>query len=124
MMFHIFCQTGYPVGLATAAAAMDLPGKTPGIDGAEACRLWRAGERQTVIDYCGQDARITLALALACEQEQAVRWTSRSGNLNTVALPTGWHTVSQAARSPYPDTSWMTNPISRDSFTNWLQKED
>ncbi len=102
LMFHIFCHTGYPVGMATTAAAMGLPGKTAGINGAEACRLWRAGERLKILEYCGQDTKVTLDLALTCEQQQAVHWTSRAGNLNTLALPGGWYKVSQARPNSLP----------------------
>lgn len=35
-------------------------------------------------------------------------------------LPAGWLTVWQAMKVPEPDTSWMTNPLSREEFTAWL----
>ena len=35
-------------------------------------------------------------------------------------LPAGWLTVQEASELVEPDTSWMTNPPSREEFTAWL----
>jgi hypothetical protein len=121
MMFHVFCELGYPIGLAAAARRMGTAGKTEGMDGALATRLWREGNRQAVLEYCAQDVRATLELAEACEERRRLSWTSRSGILHTLNLPRGWMAVHRAAARPRPDTSWMTNPIPRSNFTGWLE---
>ena len=36
-------------------------------------------------------------------------------------LRRGWLTVREALRLPEPDTSWMSNPIPRRQFTQWLK---
>ncbi len=52
MMFHVLCKRGHPLGLETAAQGMKVQGKTEGMDGEKAVRMWREGQREEVIDYC------------------------------------------------------------------------
>ena len=120
MMFFLFCVKGYRLGLDAAAKGMGLAGKTPGMTGADAPRLWAEGKHQQVLDYLAQDVRTTVDLALACEQRRALLWTSQRGNPMKLDLPAGWLTVQEAAKLPEPDTSWMTNPPQRREFTDWL----
>ena len=120
MMFHLFCVKGYRLGLDAAAKGMGLPGKTPGMTGADAPRLWAKGKHQQVLKYLAQDVRTTLNLALACELRRALLWTSQRGNPMELDLPAGWLTVQEASKLVEPDTSWMTNSPSRAEFTAWL----
>ena len=120
MMFQFFCRQGYPISLQTAAEGMNTQPKTEGLSGDLAPELWASGQRQQVVDYCAQDTRATLDLALECDRQGRIGWTSRSGRSNNLFLPAGWLTVAQARRIPPPDTSWMTDPIPREQFTNWL----
>ncbi len=121
MMFHILCKLGHPLGLQTVAQGMKVEGKTEGMDGLKAVRMWHEGQREVVVDYCAQDARCTFELALACEQANSLHWTSRSGRDQAMALRAGWLTVQQAMKLPRPDTGWMTDPIPREQFTQWLE---
>ncbi len=121
MMFHVFCELGYPIGLAAAARGMGTTGKTEGMDGALATRMWQEGNRQPVVEYCAQDVRATLELGNACEERQRMSWTSRAGIPHTLNLRRGWRAVREAAARPRPDTSWMTGPIPRSNFTGWLE---
>jgi hypothetical protein len=50
MMFHVFCERGFPVALDKAAGALGIPGKPPGMSGVLAPRLWAQGRFQEVID--------------------------------------------------------------------------
>ncbi len=97
-----------------------MPGKTTGMNGADAPKLWASGERQRVLDYLAQDVRTTVAVAQACAQMGALQWTSRRGNLMELILPDGWLTVTDAVTVPEPDTSWMDDPQSRSAYTDWL----
>jgi hypothetical protein len=121
MMFHVFCQLGYPVGLDRAAKGMGLAGKPEGMNGALAPRLWTAGKHQQVLDYVAQDVRTTLELAQASEERGRLRWITRRGSGKTMALPSGWLTVRKALALPEPDTSWMSNPWPRSKFTGWME---
>lgn len=58
MMFHFFCVKGHFVGLAKVAMEMGLEGKSG--SGADAPRLWAAGEYQKILDYVAQDVAVTM----------------------------------------------------------------
>lgn len=119
MMFHIFCQKGFPVGLNAAAQAIGLA-KPKGVDGAVAPELWRDGEYETVLDYVARDCELTLALAEQSEAAQHFRWITRRGTTSRLRLDGLWLTVAEALQLPEPDTSWMDDPWSRSKFTAWL----
>jgi RNase_H superfamily len=120
MMFHVFCDRGFPVALEKAAQAQGIPGKPRGMSGQLAPRLWAEGRYQEVMDYVSQDVRITLQTATECEGWRRFRWITRRGTANSIELPRGWLTVREALQLPRPDTSWMDNPIPRSEFTSWL----
>jgi hypothetical protein len=120
MMFHVFCELGYGVSLDRAAKAIGLSGKTEGMNGALAPRLWAEGRQQDVIHYVIQDVRTTLELALVCENQRRLRWITQRGKIGELPLHEGWLSVRNAMNLPEPDTSWMTNPWSRKKFLGWL----
>lgn len=120
MMFHVFCEKGFPVALDKVAAGMGLPGKTKGMTGKEAPHRWSAGDHQSVIEYVSQDVRTTLAVAAAAENGKGMAWITGQGKRAWLPLPAGWMTVDVARKRPLPDTSWMSDPKPRSSFTAWL----
>ena len=122
MMFHVFCERGFPVALEKAAQALRIPGKFKGMSGILAPNNWAQGRYQEVIDYVGQDVRITLQVAEACESKKSFRWKTQKGSMSSMGLDDGWLTVDEALMLPAPDTSWMDTPIPRHRFTRWLQK--
>ena len=122
MMLHILAVKGWPIGLNAAAHGMGLPGKSETTSGADAPRLWAEGQHQQIIDYCDQDARTTLDIAVAAEAHRELYWHSRSGRPQTLDLRTGWLTVPDALEIPLPDTSWIQDPVRRETFTSWLFK--
>ena len=119
MMFHIFCEKGFPLGLDKAAKGMGLPGKPAGMSGALAPKLWHEGQRQQVLDYVRQDVETTLAIAQPVEKYKQLKWTSNSGKPQVLSLPDGWLTVREALQLTEPDTSWMSHPLSRQEFMDW-----
>ncbi len=120
-MFHLLCKRGFPLGLDAAARGMGLTGKTEGMDGGAAVRMWKEGEREDVIAYCENDARATWETAAAAEESRSLKWTSRSGNKRSLSLLAGWLTVRQAMKLPLPDTGWMDNPLTREAVAGWLE---
>jgi hypothetical protein len=122
MMFHVFCDRGFPVALDKAAQALGIPGKPLGMSGVLAPRLWAQGSYQEVIDYVSQDVRITLQIAVQCEKQRRFDWITRRGIPSSMNLRGGWLSVEEALRLPKPDTSWMDNAIPRHHFTRWLAK--
>jgi hypothetical protein len=120
MMFQVFCTLGYPIALDKAAQGMGLPGKPPGMSGVKAPKLWANGQFETVLGYVAQDVRVTLSVALACEQRRELSWITRKGTRSSMPLKGGWICVKEALRLPLPDTSWMSVSIPRRDFTAWL----
>jgi len=119
-MFHVFCQLGYPVGLEKAAQALKIPGKPPGMSGMLAPQLWAKGHHQEVLEYVAQDVRIALQVAQKSEDRHRFEWVTRKGILGSMNLPQGWLSILEAAKLPLPDTSWMTRPIPRSEFIQWV----
>jgi hypothetical protein len=108
------------VGLQKAAEGMGLHGKLAGMCGGMAPKVWAAGDHQKVIDYCIQDVRATLELAVECDRQRELRWITQQGKPRKVPLVNGWLTAEEALRLPGVDTSWMTDPPTREQFTQWL----
>jgi hypothetical protein len=123
MMFHVVCALGHRLSLDSAARGMGLEGKTPGMTGYQAPILWAQGSHAQAIEYNVRDARITLALAGACESSRALRWITRRGGLGSLPLPDGWLEVKRARLLPQPDTSWMADPPRREDFFRWFPPE-
>jgi hypothetical protein len=121
MMFQVFCLQGFPIGLDKTAQGMGLPGKPPGMSGAKAPILWAQGRFNEVLSYVGQDVRIALQVAQACDSRHKLHWITRKGTKASVSLPNGWITVREALRLPLPDTSWMSAPIPRSDYVGWLK---
>ena len=86
MMFYIFSTLGYLISLDKAAKGMGTPGKPPGMTGATANEMWNSGDRTPVINYCASDVHSTLTLALECERQRRLQWTSNRGECH-VLLP-------------------------------------
>ncbi len=120
MMFHVFCDRGFPVALDKAAQGLGISGKPAGMSGLLAPQLWAQGRHQDVIDYVAQDVRIALQIAETCEKKRSFAWLTRRGSISSMALTSGWLTVRDAIRLPEPDTSWMNDPIPRRQFTQWI----
>jgi hypothetical protein len=120
MMFHVFCDRGFPVKLEKAAQGLGIPGKPPGMSGPLAPQLWAQGHYQDVVDYVIQDVRIALQIALKCERQRRFQWITQKGDSKSMDLPQGWLTARDALRLPEPDTSWMDSPIPRHRLTQWL----
>jgi RNase_H superfamily len=121
MMFHIVCSLGFPVSLDQAARGMGLPGKPAGMSGIQAPKLWADGRYKEVLEYVAQDVRTAIAIAQAAEKRRRFEWITRKGTKKSMALPKGWLTVNEALQLPEPDTSWMTRPLKRQHFMDWIK---
>jgi len=120
MMFHVVCALGHYISLGKAAEAFGIPGKAGGMSGHQAPVLWAAGEHAKVIDYNVQDARLTLTVAEEAERRGRLQWITRRERVGTMPLARGWQCVGDACRMPLPDTSWMSDPPSRDGCMAWV----
>lgn len=123
MLFHVVCALGCRVGLQKAAEGMEIPGKSDGMCGMEAPKQWAAGKHQKVIDYCVQDVKVTLNLAIECSKLRKLQWLTKQGVKRNLPLPSGWLTVTAALQLPEPDTSWMTSPSNRYKIAAWMNND-
>ncbi len=119
ILFHIFCEKGFGVGLNAAAKALGLS-KPENVDGSVAPQLWKDGQHQQVLDYVAQDCNLTLNIAEASEKNNTFQWITRKGTTAYLDIPSGWRTVEESLACPLPDTSWMDKPWPRSKFTHWL----
>jgi hypothetical protein len=118
LMFWFHCANGYSVGLDRAAQAVGS-GKTQGMDGQEAARLWAAGEYERVLEYAAQDVRALAAIYEGTQRSNALRWINSRGRLSRTAGPL--LAVRDAYELPLPDTSWMRRaPWPREKFVGWM----
>lgn len=120
MMFHVFCDRGFPVALAKAAEGQAIAGKPGGMTGLVAPQLWAQGRHQEVLDYVAHDVRIALSVAIKCEQSRRFSWITQKGAKSSLDLQNGWLRVRDAMKLPLPDTSWMSRPLKRQEFSGWL----
>ena len=95
---------------------MGLPGKFEGIDGNQAALLWAMGEREKVFDYVAQDVKTTMELALICEKEGFLEWTSESDNLIRIEVAS-WLIIPEALSLPERRTDLL---VQRVEHTKWL----
>lgn len=119
MMLQVHCLKGFPLGLDAVSKGLGLAGKTEGMNGALAPQMWADGEYSKVLEYVQQDVRSTLEVALAVEKRCGLSWISKSGRANHLAIPK-WLTVAEALQLPEPNTSWMSDPMPRSRFTEWM----
>lgn len=130
LMLMVTFTKGHYLGLQKALEGAGLAGKLKTVrlsdgsiltdmDGAKAPALWAQGEHQAVIAYLEQDVRQQLALAQAVLEQGSVRWISNSGNRQSVPFDR-LLTVRECFDLPEPDTSWMSDPPTRDQFVSWM----
>jgi hypothetical protein len=118
LMFWFHCRNGYSVGLDKAARAVGSA-KTEGVTGADAPRLWDAGEYETVLEYVSQDVRALAAVHEGAARGNVLRWINSRGRVSRAAGPL--LTVREAYKLPAADTSWMTRaPWPRTKFVGWM----
>ena len=122
LMFWLHCVKGFSVGLAKAAQGAGT-GKTPGITGTDAPRLWSAGQYERVQEYVAQDVRALAAVYEATVQQSELRWVSSGGRMSSARGKV--LAVREAAKLPLPDTSWMKRPPwPREKFVGWMLAGD
>jgi len=130
LMLIVTFTKGWFLGLQKALEGAKLKGKLKQVslsdgtvlndmNGAQAPRLWAAGEHDAVLAYLRDDVEQLLALAAVVQRAKAIRWTTAGGKPQSVRVPK-LLTVTQCAAIPQPDVSWMTNPPRREQFFAWM----
>lgn len=121
--FQVFCMTGYPVGLSTAALALGLPEKE--IEGWSAPIAWAAGDHQTVIEYVTGDVLRLRGIIQGIVNNYGLKWRPGKGGVRYLPFDQGFLTVEQCLCLPLPDTSWMDRKpsahprLAREDFIQW-----
>ena len=125
LMFHVFCEKGFAVGLDAAAKALCSRGKTKGMVAVLAPKMWAEGQTQQVLQYVADDCRLTLDVAKSAEMDGRFAWITKRGTESSFYLTGGrWLTVHEVLQLPEPDTSWMAEPPwKRSRFTEWLERQ-
>ena len=129
MMLLVTFDKGWYLSLQTALEGPGLAGKLKTVKlkdgtlitdmaGAQAPKLWAAGEYEAVLAYLKQDVLQPLELAENIEKTGSIRWTSNNGRPQTVK--TELKTVRECFAIPEPDTSWMKDPPQREQFVSWI----
>ena len=124
IFFTVFSETGSLVSLDAAAKGMGIPRKADGLTGEDAPKMWRQSRemQEKVLKYNTQDVRLTMALHDAIYEKGYLQWTTGSGRLKQWKLTKdSIPTVAIALTGPEPDTSWMTEPVTRLDFYEWAK---
>jgi len=125
IFFTVFSETGSLVSLDAAAKGMGLPGKAYGIRGEDAPRLWRQSRemQEKVLQYNAQDVQITIDLHDVICEKGYLQWVTSGGRLRQWRLTkNNIPTVVVTLTGPEPDTSWMSEPLTRLEFCEWTRK--
>lgn len=127
IMFAFFASKGFAIGLDAAAKGMGLPGKSEGMHGSLAPKLWKSGreEQDAILAYCAQDVRTTADLYEAILAKGKLTWRTRRGHLS-YWCPEEKRilAVHEALELPEPDVGWMSEPWKREKFYGWTQHKE
>lgn len=123
MAFHMLCSKGFMIGMQAAALGLGLHGKSDGMHGDLAPKLWAESRasQDKVVAYVKQDVQTTSEIALKLIETHKLPWTSQKGRRNEWPVPELLN-VQEALALPEPDTSWMTNPRQRESYYRWTKQ--
>lgn len=119
-MFQFFNIAGFPIGLAKVADAMDIHQKKL-MDGADAPKEWIAGNHQKVMDYVLGDCQMTNQIVRAIMDAGQVRWVTAKGTVSSKPM-SRLKTVEEVIGDPEPDQSWMSEPMPRRKFYQWVEE--
>jgi hypothetical protein len=117
-MFQFVVQRGFPVGLAAVAEGLGIEQRKL-MHGADAPKEWAAGHHQKVLDYVAGDCQITERVVARIVELGEVRWRTKKGGVSSEPMPK-LERVRDLLHRPAPDTSWMSEPIRREKFYEWL----
>lgn len=89
------------------------------MSGGLAPRLWAKGETDAVLEYLDGDVTELLNVMDIVDKRQKIEWYSQKGNYMKVA--TDLLLVGEGIKKiKKPNTSWMTDPVTREQTTAWM----
>lgn len=113
---------GFMVGLEACAQATGLPHACKPIASAAGPALWKAGQRDKVVELCVCDARNTLAVAQHIDASRIMKWCTKKGKVKTLFLPCNLPTLVaiQCVRlRPLPKWRWNLDITPASAFA-WM----
>lgn len=119
-MFQFHCQRGFPVSLAKVGEGLGIA-QTKSMSGKDAPIAWRDGRCAEVIEYVRGDAQLTAKIIRRIVETGGVRWRTRAGSLSGEPMAK-LRPVRELLGLPLPDTSWMSDPIPRSKFHDWISE--
>jgi len=117
-MFQFVVQRGFPIGLAAVADGLGIEQKKL-MNGADAPKEWAAGNFARVLEYVAGDCQITERVVARIIELGEVRWRTKKGGVSSEPMPK-LERVRDLLKRPLPDTSWMSEPLPREKFYEWL----
>jgi hypothetical protein len=131
MMLMVTFTKGWYLSLQAALEGAGLSGKLMTVqlsdgseihdmEGSKTPELWAAGEYEAVMAYLKEDVVQLLKLAQSVDRRGRISWTSRSGNPQQIRF-SKLLTVTECFGIPEPDTSWMSDPPTREQFIEWIE---
>ncbi len=120
-MLQFFNVRGFPIGLEAVATGLGMPLRKT-MTGAEAPRAWAAARFDEVIAYVKNDCVITHQVVSAIARSHAIRWRTKKGDIKSEPLPRLLR-AREVLRLPPPDQSWMSTPLPKEKFFNWIPQD-
>jgi len=119
-MFQFFNDHGYPVGLASVAEGLGIA-QTKLMNGADAPKEWRAGNFARVKEYVLGDCQMTSKIVQAIRDSGTIQWVNKKGDLKSKPMGS-LMTVEDVIAAPGPDQSWMSRPLLKAGFHQWVDE--
>lgn len=130
--WQMFCERGFMCGLDSAAKGLGVKGKTEGMSGSLAPKMWAVSrqEQDKVLEYVAQDVRTTAAVYDKLLEVGELSWITKAGTPSRNPwIPNNicggsLMSVEEAGKLSVPNVKWMKDPWKRSKFTSWLTEEN
>ena len=91
------------------------------MDGADAPLQWAEGNHEAVMEYCLGDCQLTNQIIAEIMTKKRVNWITASGKNSSEPMP-ALKPVGQVIDEPMADQSWMSTPLLKSKFHEWVQE--
>ena len=105
IMYDFVSANRYYTSMDSFATATLGEGKSN--TGKWAAEAWFNGQHNEVLQYCARDVEVLRLLHTAACSDKTLRRKTRSGNIGSWDLPTGFRTVGDARAAVGPRPHWM-----------------
>ena len=122
MMFDFFCRHGYPISLMSVAKGFGFDKEVEAIifRNNNVADWAKRGQNDLIEELSRMKADLILRVVEKAEDSGGLVWINGRGERAMETID-HFHPVHEAILLPEPDVSWMSDPMSRESFTKWQQ---